>query len=710
MALTTPAERCHSAGIAALNAGGTAIAIAQLRIGTELAPGMARYWSNLGEALRRQGEFEEALRCCERSVEIDPDYAKGWRGLGAVRFALGRYDMAELAFQRWLALADDAATAHAFLADCARVRGQAGLAIERYRLALAIDPRHRHGLLNLPHVLLLTGAEEEALTIAEQACQHWPNDAEMLISRGRCLQSLERYEAAMDEFADAWELAPDSLSLCCQIAEVWEQLGELIQADLWLARAREMDAGSVDVRLRQASLLRVAEQADDALVLLAQLRVEHPDHLEIRAQQARAEFESGDAEAALLTYRALIQAQPDNAAHDIALAHVQVALGDLDAATDRFRRAIAKNARALGAVAGLATTLRAKLPEPEYRMLVASLGRPELPDNLRAQLQMGLAMVLDGRALHAQAAPAALEANRLQALHSARRHRAYQPEDFDLQVAAIQRCFSRERMQQLAASGNPDERPTFIIGMPRSGTTLTEQILNAHPEILGVGERPYALRSLLRWTHSKDPAAALEVIEQQQLAAPTEAAEWQLTRLLELAKKSAGAIAPRRIVDKMPDNYQWAGLLHTMFPNARLIHLRRDPRDVALSNWMNLFAQIRWANELDHIAHRLIAHHRLMQHWRRSLPVGVLIEIDYEKLAAQPEQEARRLIDGLGLDWHPACLQFHQQRSLVRTASVTQVREPVYTRSVERWRPYADVLAPLVARLREAGVLPIEGP
>lgn len=705
MAMTSPADRCHNAGIAALNAGDIASAIEHLRMATERAPRVARYWSNLGEALRRHGELEEALRCCERSVEIDPDYAKGWRGLGAVRFALGRYDMAELAFQRWLALADDDATAQAFLADCARVRGQTGLAIERYRLAVTIDPRHRHALLNLPHVLLLTGAEEEALTIAEQACQHWPNDAEMLISRGRCLQSLERYEAAMDEFADAWELAPDSLSLCCQIAEVWEQLGELIQADLWLARAREMDAGSLDVRLRQASLLRVADQADDALALLAELRIKHPDHPEILVQQARAEFESGDAEAALISYHALIEARPDNAAHDIALAHVQVALGDLDSASAGFRRALEKNSRALGAIAGLATTLRAKLPEPEYRLLRASLARPEMPDNLRAQLQMGVAMVLDGRAMHAEAAPAALEANRLQALHSARRHRAYQPEDFDLQVAAIQRCFSRERMQQLGASGNPDERPTFIIGMPRSGTTLTEQILNAHPEILGVGERPYAQRSLLRWTHSKDPMGALKVIEHQQLAAPTEAADWQLTRLLELAQKSGRAVAPRRIVDKMPDNYQWAGLLHVMFPNARLIHLRRDPRDIALSNWMNLFAQIRWANQLDHIAHRLIAHHRLMQHWRQSLPAGVLIEIDYETLAAQPEQQARQLIAGLGLDWDPACLQFHQQRNLVRTASVTQVREPVYTRSVQRWRPYAEVLAPLVARLIEAKVL-----
>ncbi len=708
MMATSPAEISHQAGIAALSAGDHDAAIAQLRLAIAQAPQVARYWSNLAEALRRQGDLAEALRCYERSIELDPQYANGWRGLGAVRFAFGRYELAEAAFQRWLELGEDRATAHAFIADCARVRGLARLAIEGYRLALTLAPRHRHSLLNLPHVLVLTGAEEEALSIADQACRDWPGDADMLSSKGRCLQTLERYEAAMDEFADAWDLTPGSLRLCCQIAEVWEQLGDLIQADLWLARARELDPGSLDVRLRQASLLRVAEQADEALDLLAELRAAHPDNIEVRLQQARAEFDSGDAEAALHSYRALVDLQPDNAAHDIALAHIQVALGDLAAATEGFRRAHVKNPRALGAVAGLATTLRAKLPESEYQLLQASLARPEMPANLRAQLQMGLAMVLDGRGMHVAAAAAAHDANRLQALHSIKRHRGYDPAEFDLQIQAIERGFSRERMRELAAFGDPDARPTFIIGMPRSGTTLTEQILNAHPQILGVGERPYALRSLLRWTRCKDVAAALEAVVQPDLAPPAEAARWHLQQLEALAQKSARQIPPQRIVDKMPDNYQWAGLLHVMFPNARLIHLRRDPRDIALSNWMNLFAQIRWANQLDHIAHRLLAHHRLMKHWRQHLPAGVLIEIDYEELAAQPEQQARALIAGLGLQWDPACLQFHQQRNLVRTASVTQVREPVYTRSVQRWRHYAEALAPLIEQLQQAGLIALD--
>jgi tetratricopeptide (TPR) repeat protein len=703
MSDASAAEHQHSAGIAALQAGDMVMAVQCLRAATALAPSLPRNWSNLGEALRRSGALAEAVQAFDHCVQLDAGYAKGWRGLGAALFGLQRLDAAQSAFAQWLALGEDTASAQAFIADCQRVRGQTLRAIAGYRAALAIDHRHRHSLLNLPHVLLMTGAEEEALALAVEALAQWPDDVELLISAGCCLKTLERFEEAMDYFADAWDRDASSLSLCCLIAEVWEELGDLIQADLWLARARGMDGASVDVRLRQASLLRAAEQPDDALAMIAELLVEHPDHIDVWLQKARAEFDAGDADAALASYRVLTARQPDNVVHDIAMAHVQVALGHLDAAADGFRSALSKNPRALAAIAGLASTLRAKLQSSELESLHHALQRREMPDNVRAQLLMGLAMVQDGRGEHAAAAVAAIESNRLQAEHGQRRHRGYKPEDFDRQVDTLQEIFSVECIAALRRHGNPDPRPTFIIGMPRSGTTLTEQILNAHPVILGIGERSFAQRSLLRATASKNIDAALAVLAEHQDCDIAATAAWHLDKLQALAQSAASA--PQRIVDKMPDNYLWAGFLHALFPNARLIYLRRDPRDIALSNWMNLFAQIRWANDLEHIAGRLIGHHRLMQHWRSVLPPGVLIEVDYEALAADPETQARRLIAALGLEWDPACMEFHQQRNLVRTASVTQVREPVYTRSVARWRHYAEVLAPLSERLRDAGLL-----
>ena len=152
----------------------------------------------------------------------------------------------------------------------------------------------------------------------------------------------------------------------------------------------------------------------------------------------------------------------------------------------------------------------------------------------------------------------------------------------------------------------------------------------------------------------------------------------------------------------MPDNYHLLGFLAAVFPRARFIHCRRDVRDIALSCWITNFSQIRWAFDLEHIAHRILQYRRIMSHWRQVLPVP-LLEVDYEELTADQEGVSRRLVDWLGLEWDDACLHFHRTERLVRTASVAQVRQPIYRRSVARWKHYEAMLKPLLDRL---GVLP----
>jgi hypothetical protein len=148
----------------------------------------------------------------------------------------------------------------------------------------------------------------------------------------------------------------------------------------------------------------------------------------------------------------------------------------------------------------------------------------------------------------------------------------------------------------------------------------------------------------------------------------------------------------------MPDNYSLLGWLAVLFPRARFIYCRRDLRDVALSCWTTNFAEIRWANDLDHLARRIQQHQRVMDHWRKVLPVP-LLEVDYEAMVNDQEGQSRRLIDWLGLDWDERCLTFYQTERLVRTASVAQVREPIYRRSVARWQRYEEMLAPLLLSL-----------
>jgi len=165
-----------------------------------------------------------------------------------------------------------------------------------------------------------------------------------------------------------------------------------------------------------------------------------------------------------------------------------------------------------------------------------------------------------------------------------------------------------------------------------------------------------------------------------------------------LIDRDAPGTVPGRVVDKMPDNYLYLGMIALMFPNAALIHVRRDPRDVALSCWMTNFRGIRWANDPEQLAGRIHEHQRLMAHWQAVLP-ATIHEVIYERLVDDFESEARRLVTACGLEWEPACLEFHQTARPVRTASVTQVRQPLYRKSLARWKPYRDHLSELFDHL-----------
>ena len=238
--------------------------------------------------------------------------------------------------------------------------------------------------------------------------------------------------------------------------------------------------------------------------------------------------------------------------------------------------------------------------------------------------------------------------------------------------------------------GLESELPVFVVGLPRSGTTLVEQILASHSQVFGAGESNWPATL---WPRSADQART----SSRALAGWTARRPngWLRGTWRDFARLSPAAL---RIVDKMPDNYLYLGPLASLFPRAKLIHCRRDLRDVAVSCWMTHFGELRWANDQQHIASRFQEYQRLMEHWRKVLPVP-LLEVDYEETVADLEGVARRLVAWCGLAWEPSCLEFHRAKRPVRTASAVQVRQPVFTTSVGRWQHYEQPLDWLLARL-----------
>jgi hypothetical protein len=279
-----------------------------------------------------------------------------------------------------------------------------------------------------------------------------------------------------------------------------------------------------------------------------------------------------------------------------------------------------------------------------------------------------------------------LELNRTRREYSADEHRQF--------VDMVLTQFSSDFFSRLRDAGSDSLRPVFVFGLPRSGTTLTEQVLASHPAIHGAGE----LR-LVRQSFESLPAATGHAGPPRECVprlTPTIIARIAEKHLQSLAALDGGQTP--RIVDKMPDNYMYLGFLAALFPRATFIHCRRDLRDIAVSCWMTDFRSIRWANAPEHITTRFEQYRRLMDHWGAHLPRPVH-QVDYEQTVDDLEGVARRLIAACGLEWDPACLEFYTHKRVVRTASVTQVRQPVYRQSVARWKNYEADLADVFASL-----------
>ena len=688
------AREHHERGVALLQQGRPADAVEELGQAVELAPAVAQYLANLAEAHRRAGAPEQGAECAGRAVALDGRYRTGWLNLGCCRFDTQDYAGALEAFERASSLAPDEGSLLAFCGDALRELGRVRAAIGYYERAIARSPTLAHAHTNLGPLLLAVGHSEEAIACCRRAVELAPGEVEPLINLGRCLFGLDRLDEAMDVYAEAREIAPASALLAHNIGQVWQECADVVQATLWYDRALTLEAQRLDTRIQLAVLKTEHGVAAEAVADLQTIVTEHPDSSEAHAALARAWWEDGDAAEAVASYRAAVALQPESAHLRAQMGQVLASAGNVAAAVDAYGAALEVNPNSVSALYGLAISLGSKL-EPAYVARIHTLlGNERVGDGARAMLHNALAHYCDSAADYAMAARHASQANALQWQHKSQRGWCYQPEEYSRRIDQVIAHFTPEFFGRSRGWGLDDQTPVFVVGMPRSGTTLTEQILASHPQVLGVGERPFAMRSF-DWVDTTADGAWL-------LPGPEgvrEAAHWHRGELAALLRK-AGRDPARvlRIVDKMPDNFSLLGWLVTLFPRARIIHCRRDMRDVAVSCWITQFSQIEWACRFEHIAARIADYRRVMNHWRQVLPVP-LFEIDYEAMVSDQERESRRLVEFLGLDWDPGCLMFHRSDRLVRTASVTQVRQPVYAHSVARWRRYETQLAPLFAAI-----------
>jgi tetratricopeptide (TPR) repeat protein len=687
------ADALHLFGVLRHQQGDHARAVELIGKAVALRPNAAALHANLAEAYRAVGQFERAAGSCRMALRLWPDFPEALCNLGLALQGLGKHAEAVEQYRRAVELRPDFAIAHSNLGNALRELGRLDEALKHFRRAVELAPDHAPARTNLGQLLVDRGRADEALPHCQEAVRLQPDLAPLHHNLGNALRALGRHAEARAAYLEAIRLDPNLARAHAHLGLVLQQEGQLGDALVWLRQAMELEPTNADFWQYLAELYSDREEQAEAIPCWQRVLALAPDRASAHNALGWALQEEHHLREAEEHFRTALRLQPDYAGAQMSLGGLHEELGDLTAAEAAFRAALRMQPMFALPHARLATLLRGKLSQADVAALEQRLADPELGEGPRARLLFGLAHVLDARGDCARAAVCLRQANALSLEIARRQKRDYSAADHERFVDNLVRAFVADWFARRTGAGLPTRRPVFVFGLPRSGTTLIEQVLASHSRIHGAGELRLARETFEAIPAVLGrPAAPMECVPALEPAAIRRLAEQHEEKLRALGGNA------ERVVDKMPDNYLYVGLLHALFPEATLIHCRRDLRDIAVSCWMTDFRSIRWANDSAHLASRFGQYRRAIDHWRRVLP-GRMIEIDYEETVADLESVARRLIAACGLEWEPACLAFHTTQRPVRTASVTQVRQPVYTQSVARWKRYEREMGELFAAL-----------
>jgi len=686
-------DALHLLGAVAFHQGNPALAVELITRAIARNPQAATFHANLAEALRMLGQLDRSIQSSKTALRLQPAFPEAHNNLGLALRAQGRTEEALAHFREAIRLRPEFAVAHNNLADVLREQGQADAAQAEFRRALEMDPNLAEAHSNLGQMLLERQQLDEALAHCREAVRLRPTLPETHNNLGNVLRDLEQIEEAQASYRRALELNPELGTTYANLARTYQEQGQYEEARRWYTEALQRDPASGQLYAQVGALLKAQEHYAEAEAQLRLALQMEPDVPETLTALGSVLHQLGKDNEALACYRQALQLNPVWIPAHVHLGDLLEELGQFPLAEASFREALRLNPAHGGALGQLATMLRGKLPDADLQRMRAMAAAPGGGGGQRAAVLHGLAHAVDARGEYAEAARLLEEGNRLRQAEWERQGKAYDPQEHSRFVDRLIAAFSPELFERTRGFGLATLRPVFVLGLPRSATTLTEQIIASHSQAFGAGELRLAregFEGLPQLMGQSGPA--VDCLPQLDRDTTRRAAQLHLDELL-LRNDTAG-----RIIDKMPDNYLYLGWLAVLFPRARFIHTRRDLRDVAVSCWMTNFKQIRWACTPEYIAGRFRDYLRLMEHWRRVLPVP-LLEVDYEDTVVDLETTARRLIDWCGLEWEPSCLAFHESRGPIRTASVSQVRQPLYSRSVARWRNYEPYLADLFEQL-----------
>ena len=565
--------------------------------------------------------------------------------------------------------------------------GKLSAAVRECRAGVEIAPHSLEGWLHLGRLCLAIEDGPGALEAFLKARAIDRTNLHVISGQAEAFAMAGDFDSAAKIFTDALEIAPHHVELTIALARTYDAAGKFEQAEGVLRDACRTSPDQISLWLTLGFALRGWDRIEDAQDSCEEARQHHPDSEELLAQAASFAYELRNLDKAVSLYQQLVKLNPDNPVVQNDLAQALASLGNHEDSERRFRALTESFHFFTKPWLNIAIGKKFTQSDPDLKAMLSISKQAALPSDQKMHLNFALGKAFDDVKQFDRAFSFYRKGNqqyREQINFDAGSVKHY----FDL----IKDAFTAEKSKRLCSLGSADRKPIFILGMPRSGTTLLEQVLCAHPEIGTAGE----LRDLARiartfsMTASQPWPACISELEQKDIS---QMASDYLESLERQNSKDAF------VIDKMPQNFLHTGLAAALFPNAILIHCVRDPLDTCLSSYFQIFpGGIDFAYDLEDLGHYYRCYQNLMDYWRKILG-SRLVDLRYEELVSDPRKALHPILEKLDLPWSDACLSHQESIQRVDTLSLYQVRQPLNKGSTQRWRNYEKHLSPLTRTL-----------
>ena len=571
------------------------------------------------------------------------------------------------------------------------------------------------------------GEFAKAEKLYREILRYMPALADIHNSRGVALAAMQRFKEALEAFRRANALAPEKVNFRFNLANALKDLGMSIEAKQQYQAILKSDPNFIPAHVQLGLMYKEEKNWHSVIEHFYHVCELKPDMLDASVELGLALLQEGRYEYAVEVFQRAFQLSPTCQIALLGIGDAYLTLNQAARAIEWFQKAIELSAQSSFAKIKKGRALQQLGRHSEAVMLYQDMIQ-QAPNDLPAYLELANAIKLsDGDIVLVKQVESLIEKENLstnervialfalgkmyddiglvdKAFHAFQCGNqiqdelleAYIPENYHKEITAAISIFNMDFFTDHIGIGCESDQPVFIVGLPRSGTTLTEQILASHPEVIGAGEVPFwhvATVALPIELDTKSPYPECAGLLNKDAA--TRIAQAYLNKLAQFA----GNPEAERIIDKFPQNYLFLGLIATIFPKAKIIHIKRDAMDVCFSLYCQLFeAGHNYAYDLGKIGHQYKEYERIMQHWREVLPIKML-EISYENLVSDQERVTRQMIDYIGLSWNERCLEPEKSENIIRTASIWQARQPVYKTSVARWKKYEKYLGSLKEEL-----------